>query len=149
MGGKYPRGGLRRGEWATDLLVRLEGEEVVRVLRVSQHEEDNLEDVSYTRQRHDLLAVQELLTEVHALISTVHEAVDEQPVDGARRREAGGVHLRAVLAILHFQRVAHGVEHLHDPRGQEGKRGVPRMRRRCLLAGGVGLALVDHHHLYE
>lgn len=149
MGGKYPRGGLRRGERATDLLVRLEGEEVVRVLRVRQREEDNLEDVSYTRQRHDLLAVQELLTEVYALISTVHEAVDEQPVDGARRRETGGVHLRAVLTILHFQRVAHGVEHLHDPRGQEGKRGVPCMRRRCLLAGGVGLALVDHHHLYE
>ena len=58
MGGKHPRGGLRRGERATDLLVRLEGEEVVRVLRVRQREEDNLEDVSYTRQRHDLLAVQ-------------------------------------------------------------------------------------------
>lgn len=58
MGGKYPGGGLRRGGRATDLLVRLKGEEVVRVLRVRQHEEDNLEDVSYTRQCHDLLAVQ-------------------------------------------------------------------------------------------
>lgn len=58
MGGKYPRGGLRRGERAADLLIRLEGEEVVRVLRVSQREGGNLEDVSYTRQCHDLLAVQ-------------------------------------------------------------------------------------------
>ena len=76
-----------------------------------------MEDVSHTCQGHDLLAVEELLAEVYALASAVYEAVDEEPVNGTRCCEAGGVHLRPELVILHFQRVSHRIEHLHESCG--------------------------------
>ena len=146
MGSEQPGGDFGGRGRARHLEVAFEGVEVVRVLRVSGGRGDDLEVVADVGQRDDHLTVEQLLADVDALAATVDEAVDQQPVDNTRGGEARGVHLGAVLVVLHLQRVAHGVEHLDHARGERQEERLARVGSRRLLAGGVGLPLVGEHH---